>query len=376
MSKILKMTVILALVLMLVGTTMAAPKLKIGLNNPLKGLYCLDVLENFARYSAESLDTQFVAVNDEVKNEKAVSNVENMIASGVNGIVFFGLNDAIFPVISKKCENAKVPFVLYDHLPTPKTLAILRKNPYFAGAVGEHDYDAGFPIGQYASKIGLKKAIIIAGGKKGDTTHEARVKGFTEGFAKKGGKVIDVGWGALTRSDAMQKAEDLLVAHPDIDAIYASGGDVGVGTLEVLKKHPNIKAKLFVTDLDPDVLTGLKNKEIAAANGAHWINSGFALALLHNRLSGHALVGPHKQAPVITVPILVLPNTQSDLYEKWWLDNMPFTAKEMQSVSHKYNKTVTLKSFQKVLSGYSIKSRLEQRVKEGKLTKDVLKTLE
>lgn len=376
MKKTLKHMVILAFALMLASTTMAAPKLKIGLNNPLKGLYCLDVLENFARYSAEALNTEFVAVNDEVKNEKAVANVENMIASGVDGIVFFGLNDAIFPVISKKCEKAKVPFVLYDHLPTPKTLAILRKNPYFAGAVGENDYDAGFPIGQYARKIGLKKALIVAGGKKGDTTHEARVKGFTEGFAKNGGKVIDVGWGALTRSDAMKKAEDLLVAHPDVDAIYASGGDVGVGTLEVLKKHANIKAKLFVTDLDPDVLTGLKKKEIAAANGAHWINSGFALALLHNRLAGHALVGTKKQAPVINVPILVLPNTQADLYEKWWLDNMPYTAKEIQMASYKYNKGITLKSFEKILSSYSIKERIEKRVAEGKLTQDVLKTLE
>lgn len=342
-------------------------KYKIGFNNYLKGFYALDILENNAKYATESLGNEFVAVNDEAKSEKVVQNVQNLISSGVDGIVFFGIVDTLFPVVSQMCEKAKVPFVIYDHLPSDKSLQILKKNPYFVGAVGEHDYDAGFPIGEYAAKEGLKKAILITG-KRGDTTHEARVKGFTDSFTKAGGQILDVGWGNSTLADALQKAEDLITAHPDIDCIYGTGGDFGLGALQALKKHPNIKAKMYVTDLDPAVLEGLESNDIAAANGAHWVNAGFSVAMLQNYLENHQLKAGDGQAPVVTVPILVLPAKQEKLYKKFWIDSQPYSSDEIKKLTYSSNKDISLDSFQKVLTEYSIEERLLQRQTEGKIS--------
>jgi ribose transport system substrate-binding protein len=343
-------------------------KFKIGFNNYLKGFYALDILENNAKFATESFGNEFVAVNDEGKTEKVVQNVQNLISSGANGIVFFGIVDTLFPVVSKMCEKAKVPFVVYDHLPSDKSLEALKNNPYFVGAVGEHDYDAGYPIGEYAAKQGLKKAILVTG-KRGDTTHEARVKGFTEAFTKAGGQVLDIGWGNNSLSDALQKAEDLITAHPDIDCIYGTGGDFGLGALQALKKHPNVKAKMFVTDLDPGVLDGLEKNDIAAANGAHWVNAGFSVALLQNYLTGHQLKDKDGKAPIVTVPILVLPSNQEKLYKQFWIDNQPFSQDEIKTLS---GSNVTLDSFQNVLTNYSIKERLLQKLKEGKITEKEL----
>lgn len=374
---VVKVSVLIAFVLLVSGLSpvvgaQTTGRLKIGFNNFLKGIYCLDILENNAKFAADALGIEMVTVNDEGKTEKVVANVENLIASGVDGIVFFGIVDTVFPVVAKKCADAKVPFVVYDHLPSAKTMEILKKNPYFVGAVGEYDYDAGYPIGKFAAEAGLKKAIIVTG-KRGDTTHEARVKGFTDAFTKGGGKVLDVGWGSVTLADAIEKAEDLIVAHPDIDVIYGTGGDYGVGALQALKKHPNVNAKVFITDLDPPVLEGLASGDVAAANGAHWVNAGFAVTLLHNWLLGHKLLDEKGQAPVITVPILVLPSGQEKLYQKWWLDNQPFTAQELRNLSYKWNRSVALADFQKVLSDYSIKERLLKRLQEGKVTEKELK---
>jgi ribose transport system substrate-binding protein len=344
-----------------------AKKYKIGFNNYLKGFYALDILENNAKFATESLGNEFIAVNDEAKSEKVVQNVQNLISSGVDGIVFFGIVDTLFPVVSQMCEKAKVPFVIYDHLPSDKSLEILRKNPYFVGAVGEHDYDAGFPIGEYAAREGLKKAILITG-KRGDTTHEARVKGFTDSFTKAGGQVLDVGWGNSTLAEALQKAEDLITAHPDIDCIYGTGGDFGLGALQALKKHPNIKAKMYVTDLDPAVLEGLESNDIAAANGAHWVNAGFSVAMLQNYLESHQLKDKDGQVPVVTVPILVLPAKQEKLYKKFWIDSQPYSSDEIKNLTYSSNKDISLDSFQKVLIEYSIKERLLQRQSEGKIT--------
>lgn len=353
------------------GQAASGKKLKIGFNNYLKGFYALDILEKSFRATAADLNCDVVVSNDEAKVEQTVQNVESMISAGVDGIVFFGVSDTLFPVVSQKCQKAKIPFVCYDHIPSDQTLAVLQKNPYFAGVVGEHDYDAGYPIGEYAAKQGLKKAILITG-KNTDTTHSNRVKGFKDAFTKAGGTVLDTGWGNSTLSDALSKTDDLLTAHPDVDCVYATGGDFGSGAMQALTKHPNVKAKLFTTDLDPDILTGLSKGTIAAANGAHWVNVDFATALLVNRLNGNELRDGTK-APVLTVPVLTLPSAQEALYTKFWLNSEPFSAKEMQQFAKPFSSSVTLDTFKTALKDYSIASRLQQKQKEGLVTQDELK---
>jgi ribose transport system substrate-binding protein len=369
------MAALLAVFLLLpAGLGAEAKKRTIGFNNYLKGFYALDILENNAHFASDAFGNNFVVVNDEAKSEKVVQNVQTLISSGVDGIVFFGIVDTLFPVVSKMCQKAKVPFVVYDHLPSERSMKILAANPYFVGAVGERDYDAGYPIGEYAAKMGLKKALLITG-KRGDTTHEARVKGFTDSFGKVGGKVLDTGWAGadMSLANAIQRTEDLLTAHPDVDCIYGTGGDFGLGALQALKKHPNIKAKLFVTDLDPEVLTGLSSGDIAAANGAHWVNAAFSVALLQNYLEGHQLKTSSGTAPVVTVPIIVLPASQQKLYQRFWIDSQPFSADEIRALAYSGNKAITLDSLQGILKNYSISERLNQRMKEGKVSSDELK---
>lgn len=184
--------------------------------------------------------------------------------------------------------------------------------------------------------------------------------------------MLDVGWGNSTLADALQKAEDMITAHPDIDCIYGTGGDFGLGALQALKKHPNVKAKMFITDLDPAVLDGLESNEVAAANGAHWINAGFSVALLQNYLENHQLKDKKGQAPVVTVPILVLPANQEKLYKKFWIDSQPYSSEEIKNLCYSTNKDITLDSFQDVLVRYSIKERLIQRKNEGKITDEEL----
>ncbi|AGB18572.1 sugar ABC transporter substrate-binding protein [Thermoanaerobacterium thermosaccharolyticum] len=353
-------------------STTANKKLKLGFNNFLKGFYSLDILEKSFKATADALNVDTMITNDEGKVEQSVQNVQNMISSGVDGIVFFGISDTLFPVVSQKCREAKIPFVIYDHIPSDKSMEILQQNPYFVGVVGEHDYDAGYPIGEYAANQGLKKAIVVTG-KNTDTTHSARVKGFTDSFTKAGGRVLDVGWGNTTLADALSQTDDLLTAHPDVDCIYATGGDFGSGALQALQKHPNVKAKVFVTDLDPDILTGLKAGTITAANGAHWVNVDFATILLVNYLNNHPLRDSGNKAPVVTVPVLTLPNNQVSLYQKFWLDNVPFSVTELRNLTAPWNPNVTLNEVKSVISNYSIKSRLEEKQKEGLVTSDELK---
>ncbi len=63
-------------------------RLVIGANNYLKGIYSLDILEKAFLTTCEALGVDSVIVNDEGKLENSVSGVDNLIAAGVDGIVF------------------------------------------------------------------------------------------------------------------------------------------------------------------------------------------------------------------------------------------------------------------------------------------------
>ena len=158
-------------------TGKSASDLKLGLNNFMKGIYSVDIMENAFAETCKGLGIQTMIVNDEGKVEKTVTNVDNMISAGVDGIVFFGISETLFPVVSQKCQDAKIPFTVYDHMPSDENLEILKANPYFKGAVATRDIGTGRNMGEHAASLGLKKAIIITG-KMADPTHSARTNGF------------------------------------------------------------------------------------------------------------------------------------------------------------------------------------------------------
>lgn len=352
----------------------AVTDLKLGLNNFMKGIYSVDIMENGFAETCKALGVDTMIVNDEGKVEKTVTNVDNMISAGVDGIVFFGISETLFPVVSQKCQDAKIPFVVYDHMPSDENLEILRSNPYFKGAVATRDLGTGKNMGEHAASLGLKKALVITG-KMADPTHSARTNGFKDTFEAGGGEVLDVAWDASNLADATAKANDLLTAHPDADCVYASNGDYGSGTMQAMAQHTNIDAQLFVTDLDPDVLTGLENGTIAAANGAHWINVDFATTLLINSLLGHELKDSIGNAPVLVAPVMTLPAEMVDLYDRFWIKSQPFSGEELKHLVVSWNENVSLQDYEDVLANYTVESRLKQKAEEGSISAEELKAV-
>lgn len=356
------------------GTGKAVTELKLGLNNFMKGIYSVDIMENAFAETCKALGVQTMIVNDEGKVEKTVTNVDNMISAGVDGIVFFGISETLFPVVSQKCQDAKVPFVVYDHMPSDENLEILKANPYFKGAVATRDIGTGRNMGEHAASLGLKRALIITG-KMADPTHSARTNGFKEAFEAGGGKVLDIAWDASNLADATAKANDLLTAHPDADCVYSSNGDYGSGTMQALAQHTNVDAQLFITDLDPDILAGLENGTVSAANGAHWINVNFATTLLLNELLGHGLREGDGSAPILVAPVMALPSEMVELYDKFWIKSQPFSGEELKQFVVAWNEDVTLQDYEDVLANYTVETRLKQKEAEGLISAEELQAV-
>jgi ribose transport system substrate-binding protein len=329
-------------------------KLVIGFNNPLKGLYSVDILEKSFVAACNALGVEPFTVNDEGRLENAVANIDNMISTGVDGIVFFGAADTLFPVAAMKCDAAGIPLVFYDHMPSDEILEMITGVGMYKGIAATVDSNTGSNMGEYAAKQGLKRAVVVTGDIT-DTTHAARTKGFEDAFTAGGGEIATVSYGIIDLSSVMTRANDVLIAHPDIDCIYATNGDIGSVVIEALSKHPNISAKVLVTDLDPPVLTGLESGGVDAANGAHWINTDFAVAMLVNALRGNELREADGTPPRLVVPVTTLPSEYVELYEKHWIQEHPFSDDEIRAM---VSPDMTLDKLRALIADYNIEARL------------------
>ncbi|NLM19851.1 MAG: substrate-binding domain-containing protein [Clostridiaceae bacterium] len=341
-------------------------KYKIGFNNLLKGAYSLDILERNFVNACEAMGVEPVIVNDEGVIENSPNNVDSMIAAGVEGIVFFGVSDAIFQTIAMKCEQAKVPFVFYDHMPSPDVITQLNDYEYYAGSAGTIDFNTGENAAKYALESGARKAII-ATGLITDTTHKARTDGFTDEFVAGGGEVLDTKYSDTELEAAMQSIGDLLTANPDAEFMYLTNGTMGSAGIQI-KEQRNLDIPTYVTDLDPDVLEGLKDGTVAAANGAHWTNPTFALALLVNHLNGVEMKQDDGSAAQLVVPVLTLPGELIDLYDHYWIKTgSPYTQEEMASF---VDGTTTYNDLQAELDNYTLENRLDKLSELGVVSEE------
>jgi ribose transport system substrate-binding protein len=345
-------------------------RLLIGHNNILRGAASVDIIERVFIETCKALDVDSFVVNDEAKLENQIANIDRMISAGVDGIVFVGLASTVFPILAEKCNAAGIPFVIVDTLPPAEGMDILRASKQFYGGAGSVATVFGSNIGEYAAQQGFRKAIILTA-QATNPTHVARVNGFTQAFQAGGGTVLGTNYGAGGLADILPRASDMFAAHPDIDCVYGTSGDHGSAAIETMPKS-GVNAKLFVTDLDPDILRGLKEGTVYAANGAHWVHINFMTSILVNHLRGHDVRNADGSAPMFDIPVLTLPGNMEDFYDRFWLKQLPYTTEELRALTVPWNTNVTVADYQRAVGDYTIMKRLEAKVAQGLLSREEL----
>lgn len=183
MKKLIAMLLALALLCCGALTAFAEEEatFTIGFNNYRVGAYSLDILQKNFEYACAAMGVDVMVVNDEAKIDNSPTNVDNMIAAGVDGIVFFGLNDNVMVSVAQRCQNAGIPFVFYDHMPSDQVVEMMKNYSCYLGCAATMDESTGRVAGEYAASIGATKAVVVTG-ENSDPSHSARTNGFTEAF--------------------------------------------------------------------------------------------------------------------------------------------------------------------------------------------------
>lgn len=330
----------------------------IGYNNFGVGAYPLDLNEKETTYAIETAGSQIKVANDNFTVDNVITDVKNLISSNVDGVVVWCAADTLYNSLNDLMLDAKMPFALGDKYPTSEdTIAKFQENEFFAGAVSTDDTITGANMAERAWEDGHKTALIVAAA-QGDTNHDARVKGFTEKFEELGGKVLGT-VRCADPSEAVQKSGDLLAAHKDADCLYGSGGDYSIGALSAMESA-GVEMPVYGTDVDPNVIQGIKDGKISAATGAAGTYCGtFAALLLINYLDGHPILNEDGKAPATKgVKTIMITKDNVDDFEEYWINNEIFSEEELQSLLYRYNENVTWADYEKMIDEYNFENRM------------------
>jgi ribose transport system substrate-binding protein len=201
------------------------------LNNP----FFID-MERGAREAATRLDVELVvqAAEREVDVDKQMQIIENLIQTGVDALCITPSGSReVVPAISK-ANAARIPVVIVDTRVDEK--AASEAGIKLDGFVGSDNYEGGKVAGEYLLKVtGGKARVGLLEGIPGHETGDSRLKGFHDAVrGSPGVKIVASQTANWERDQGFTVFQNMLQAHPDIDALFACSDMMALGAVEAI----------------------------------------------------------------------------------------------------------------------------------------------
>lgn len=344
----------------------------VGYNYFGSGSYALLSLANNSQIVIDAFGNKSIAMDDEFSIEKIVQDIENMISSGVDGLIVWLPAESMYTTIADMCAKAKIPFVLNDKIPSDESIiAALKANPYFVGAVSPANAVYGQRIAEYALERGFMTCITASAG-VGDPSDAPRLEAFTEAYIAGGGKIF-TDLHADNADSAQGQIEDALIANPDVDFVYGVGSDYGIAACSALE-NMGIDARVLTSGLDSGALDLLKDgRYMEMVNGDFWVCGMLSAVVLQNYLDGTPLKdGDGNAVWIDNVMPFEVSVDKIDLYNRFFIDEYCYSNEEIKQMSGKYNADFEYNAFLKIIEEYNLENRLRAKYEAGKVTDEEL----
>lgn len=168
----------------------------------------------------------FEGPQDETMIDEQIAMVENAIAKQATGILLAALDsEALVPVI-EKAKEAGIPVITFDSDVSSSTpLSFVATDNRVAGAIAAKEL---------AKMLDNKGKVGVVAHNAGTSTAIERRDGFIEELEMNYPdiEIVGVQYSDGDHQKALEKATDMMSAHPDLAAIYATneGAAMGVAT--------------------------------------------------------------------------------------------------------------------------------------------------
>jgi ribose transport system substrate-binding protein len=179
--------------------------------------------------------------------------VEDAITRRVDGIVLAPAHgEALVPIV-ERARKEGIPVTIFDSgISTESYVSYVATDNRQGGVVAAH---------RLAEKLGGVGKVAILGVKAGSVSTDEREQGFQDTIKQKypGIQIVAFQYGEADRAKSLDRATDILTAHPDLNGLFASNESSTIGAVQAIKqKGLSGKVVLGGFDSSPNLIDDLK----------------------------------------------------------------------------------------------------------------------
>jgi ribose transport system substrate-binding protein len=178
--------------------------------------------------------------------------VEAMINKRVDAIALAPIDRNALVNVVERASKAGIPVIIFDSgIDTEAFVSQISTDNYHAGEI------AAQRMGEI---LGGKGKVAMVAVQAGAASTMAREQGFEEYVAKHlpGIQIVDKRYGDAEVAKSLRVAENMLTAHPEIDALFGSNESSTIGAAQALKGRSS-KVRLVGFDAGPTLEADLRS---------------------------------------------------------------------------------------------------------------------
>jgi ABC-type sugar transport system substrate-binding protein len=237
----------------------AGKPLRVGISSPeSNNPFHVQLARSIAATLKErGIDSLLLSANADVNAQ--INNIGDLVAAKVDAILVAPLNEEGAVGAVQRAKEAGIPVFMYARTLDPKHQAL------WMSFVGMDAVAVGEDKGKWLVKNAKPGKVALLTGTAGAAPMVEQERGFRKVVEAAGFKVAFAQHSAQTRENGIKLAEDALVAHRDLVAIYASNDDLALGAAQAVKAA-GLQGKVAVIGLNgsPPALAAVHNGDMAA----------------------------------------------------------------------------------------------------------------
>jgi ribose transport system substrate-binding protein len=299
---VLSVALVLASVSVVVAQDEEQENIKIGMANlSLCCAYFIGMSDAVEAEAAAYPNVEVLVTNADGDVEKLTSDIEDLIAQEVDGIVLSGAFIEAAPAALAAIQNAGIPVVMVDRL---------LKGGDYTSWIGPDNYAIGVQTGEFLVEqlAGAGKLGVIRGGPADNTIGSDRTDGMLSQVEGSGIEVITypdfAGW---STDGGFAAAETLLAQNPDLSAIFCENDSMCLGAQKVIEDQ-GLADQIIVSGVDGEkaalveIMKGGVYKSTGLNNSDQIGRAGF------NRLMAILAGAQPEKDTVFPSPLITLEN--------------------------------------------------------------------
>jgi len=222
----------------------ASDRIVIGFSSPGADHGWLAAIQHYAREAARRHpDVELILTDGLNSVQKQIADVESLIARKVDVIVLLPMDGAALTPVARKVKEAGIPLVNVDRKLT---------EPVYTTYIGGDNYGIGRAAGEYiARRLDGRGIVVEIQGLPGISVTEDRSRGFYDVIRQYPGIQVVASQNADFLPDrGLRVMENILQAHPKIDAVYTHDDDMAMGVIQAIR-NARREREMFVTGVGP-----------------------------------------------------------------------------------------------------------------------------